>query len=511
MNPAWDGVPAGLLTLDGNGTVVAANRTALSWIGRPPDDVLGRVQLSELLSAGGRIYWETHLSPLLHAEGRADEVALELRTGEGRMPVLLSAVVTRAGEPQPDRSGDAVHVVLSSARQRAHYERELRAARAAAETALVQLRSLQAVTASLSRAVGVDAIGEALLSAAVGPLGARAATLWLSGPEGVTEFGSSGAIPDVAPAPSASLAPRASLARGAGACVLGAHVVVPLEGRAESWGELVLAPRTEPGADPLDLPMLTAVGQQAGLALDRARLHEQNATVARELQHSLLAVPPHHDPRIGVASVYRPGIEMLQVGGDWHDVFLVEHDVLGIVVGDVVGRGLAAASAMGQLRSAVRAVAGPGVGPARLLERLDAFVDQVDTANMATVAYAELNLNTGSLRYACAGHPPPVLVSRDGPPRLLWDGRSLPLGFLHRARREGEVTVSAGDRLLLYTDGLIERRGRSLDEGLSGLLAAASLMHEEALDAAVATLTRELLRDEQVRDDVCVLLLERSG
>jgi serine phosphatase RsbU (regulator of sigma subunit) len=288
--------------------------------------------------------------------------------------------------------------------------------------------------------------------------------------------------------------------------------VVALHGQAALRGVLSVAPATDAAADPPDLGVLGAVGRQGGLALDRARLYEHTAGVAHELQHSLLAVDPPPDPRYGVAAIYRPGVEMLEVGGDWYDVFLVEPGVLAFVVGDVVGRGLRAASAMGQLRSAVRAVAAPGVGPARLLERLDRFVDQVEAAALATLAYAELDLASGVVRYACAGHPPPVLLPASGGGQLVWGGRSTPLGTYGQGRRdEAELRLGEGDRLLLYTDGLVERRDRALDDGLAALTSAVARAGGDPLTAAVRAIADELLRDEQGRDDVCLLLLQRAG
>ena len=132
----WHVSPSGLLVLDADGTVVEANRTFLDWVGRGHAEVVGRVRLSELLSVGGRIYWETHLSPMLHVDGRADEVALELRTPAGRMPVLLTAVVE--GTDPAERVVGRVHVALSSARERSRYERELLAARRAADRSAAQ-------------------------------------------------------------------------------------------------------------------------------------------------------------------------------------------------------------------------------------------------------------------------------------------------------------------------------------------------------------------------------------
>lgn len=493
---AWDAAPVGLLLLDRGGTVTDANATFLTWAGRRRQDVVGAVRLPELLSAGGRIYWETHLDPLLRVEGRVEEVALELRCGPARRPVLLTACL----------DGDVVRVSVVSAAERARYERELLAARRAADLSTSRVRALHEVTAALSRALGVVGVADALLAASVGPLGARGASLWLTDPRGAMRLhGSSG--------DGGGPRPARTVLHDRHPLQLADRVVVPLRGTSQVHGVLSLAQRTDPAADPLDVTVLAAVGEHAGTALDRAQLYEQSADVARELQHSLLAVAPPADPRYDIATAYRPGVEMLEVGGDWYDVFGGGDGVLSVVVGDVVGRGLPAASAMGQLRSAVRAVAVPAGGPASLLSYLDEFVEQVDAASMATLAYGELDLSTGHLRYACAGHPPPLLLPTDAPPRLLWDGRSPPLGAFVRPsqRDEGQIRLSPGDRLLLYTDGLIERRDRALDDSLDVLTAAATPLADLALPDAVRALTDRLLADERHRDDVCVLLLRWTG
>ncbi|TBR16779.1 MAG: sensor domain-containing diguanylate cyclase, partial [Chitinophagaceae bacterium] len=211
----WDDAPCGLVTLARDGTVLAANRVLWEWTGRAADDVVGKVPLSALLSVGGRIYWETHLAPLLEVEGRVDEVAVELRVRDGRLPVLLTAVV----------GGDRVHAAISSARDRMSYERELLAARVAAERASGQLQALQATTAALSRALGVAGVAQALLAAAVDQLGAAAATLWLADEEArLVVHGATGEPP-------AGLPSSGVLLRGESAAPDGGRTVVPLQGQ----------------------------------------------------------------------------------------------------------------------------------------------------------------------------------------------------------------------------------------------------------------------------------------
>ena len=129
------------------------------------------LRLQDLLAVGGRICWETHLSLLLHVDGRFDEVALELTAPTGRLPVVVSAVVHRGGQ---DGLPDVSYVAIHAACERSRYERELRGARMAAERAAGQLRAVQQATAALSGALGVDGVATALLAAAAGPLGAAA-------------------------------------------------------------------------------------------------------------------------------------------------------------------------------------------------------------------------------------------------------------------------------------------------------------------------------------------------
>jgi sigma-B regulation protein RsbU (phosphoserine phosphatase) len=240
--------------------------------------------------------------------------------------------------------------------------------------------------------------------------------------------------------------------------------------------------------------------------LRSSRQREQET--AERLQRSLLPGEIPAAPGLEVAVTYRPGVSGLQVGGDWYDAFWIEQpDIIALVVGDVVGHGLEAAATMGQLRSAVRALALLGLGPATLLQALDRFADRHDVGSMATLVYAELDLRSGSLRFACAGHPPPLILQPDGAARFLWEGRSLPLDTRlgTGTRAEATVQLERGSTVLLYTDGLIERRTSSLDEDLGRLLAAAASCGGQSPERVAGAIVRALHEPEQL-DDVCVLV-----
>jgi len=242
-----------------------------------------------------------------------------------------------------------------------------------------------------------------------------------------------------------------------------------------------------------------------------ARRRQQD--IALELQRSLLSGALPEGDALQVAVVYEPAVTGLEVGGDWYDAFrLPGEKAVALVVGDVVGRGVTAAATMGQLRSATRALAGTGLGPAALLDALDEFVARHDVGRMTTVAYAELRLDTGAVRYACAGHPPPALLQPGREPELLWEGRSVPLdaGVGTGARPEAGTHLLPGGSLLLYTDGLVERRSRPLGVGLDELLAELAAQRDN-LPADLLSGVVGALEDDRHVDDLCVLLAHRPG
>jgi serine/threonine-protein kinase RsbW len=302
----------------------------------------------------------------------------------------------------------------------------------------------------------------------------------------------------------------------AGAGPAGAHsyAALPLRARGHALGALILA-RSAPDHRfrAGDLPFLAELADRAGLALENARLYEQQRDVAQVLQHSLLAGSPPRDARFEVATRYVAAIETLEVGGDWYDTFTTGEHRIGAVVGDVVGRGIVAASAMGQLRSAVRALAAAELGPAAVIDRLDAFVAQIETTRWATVAYADVDLARGRARFASAGHPPPVLAAPGERARLLWVGRSPPLGVGAGpgGRADAEIALPPGARLLLYTDGLVERRREPIDVSLARLVEEFEARRQTPLPATLDELIEVLEIGAEHRDDVCLLCLELQG
>jgi PAS domain S-box-containing protein len=251
---------------------------------------------------------------------------------------------------------------------------------------------------------------------------------------------------------------------------------------------------------------MRAVVALAAQSVERAHLYELEHAVAATLQESLLPGSLPEDQRVRVAARYLPGTQELDVGGDWYDVVHVTADRIGVAIGDVVGHGLDAASAMGQLRSALRSLALTGEGPAAVIHGLDRFARSTSPATVATAVYAEIDLAANQVRYACAGHPPPVVVV--GPRvRELMDGRTTPLAALPDvpSTEEGVDTFPPGSMLLLYSDGLIERRGEPLDVGMERLRTLLAAVPSDDPETLADLLLRNLAGDIPQDDDIALL------
>jgi anti-sigma regulatory factor (Ser/Thr protein kinase) len=230
---------------------------------------------------------------------------------------------------------------------------------------------------------------------------------------------------------------------------------------------------------------------------------EHEHRVAMLLQRSLLPRRLVDVVGISVAARYLPASD--EVGGDWYDVFELSGGRIGIAIGDVVGHGIRAATLMGQLRTALHAYAMQGHGPARTLELVDRYVQAMPDYAMATAIYAVLDCDTGELCMASAGHLPPVVI---GPrSRILEVSPSPPLGAIPYSRcREQATVLETGETLLLYTDGLVERRGIPLTESMDALLDVVRTA-ASAEDACRLAL-EHMVPPEGLRDDAALLAVE---
>jgi serine phosphatase RsbU (regulator of sigma subunit)/anti-sigma regulatory factor (Ser/Thr protein kinase) len=265
-----------------------------------------------------------------------------------------------------------------------------------------------------------------------------------------------------------------------------------------------LTPRTFTSDDAAVLALAAA---RAAPAIERARLfdaleHEHRAAVT--LQRSLLPEILPEIVGVEIAARYFPARDV--VGGDWYDVIELPRGRVGLAIGDVAGHGVPAAALMGQLRTGLRAYALDGHPPGEALGRLDRLLQTIRGQGMATAAFAVIDTETGTLRCATAGHPPPVVVSAAGEARLMAIRTAPPLGaFPYVTYEEVELALRPDEKLLLYTDGLVERRRESLQTGLERLrVAAGATTSAEALCRAVST---ALAPEEGARDDVALVAL----
>lgn len=253
-----------------------------------------------------------------------------------------------------------------------------------------------------------------------------------------------------------------------------------------------------------DVQLLQLAADRACLA-SQARLNRLDRSAALALQRSLL---PTRLPLVGgveLSARYVPGYDTA-VGGDWYDVFPLPRQRVGIAVGDVSGHGLPAAVVMGRLRSALRAYALECEDPNDVLARLDRKMQHFEAGNLATALYAVVPPDRASIAISVAGHPPPVLAAPDAPARLLAVPVDLPLGTgTDPARHSTTVDLPVDAVLVCYTDGLVERRGAAIDDGLNRLLETVRPGPAHKVCAQIM----EHLDTEHAMDDIAVLTLRR--
>ena len=294
---------------------------------------------------------------------------------------------------------------------------------------------------------------------------------------------------------------------------------VPLRFGGGILGSMAVAFEAPHAWRPEDRRLLDALASLTAQALGRilAQQAEQSAALAvrrmaETLQRSLLSAPPASDG-LQVAVRYQAAAQEAQVGGDWYDAFEREDGTLTLVVGDVAGHDRAAAATMAQCRNVLRGVAQTlQAAPAAVLTAFDVALTALHVDAMATAVLCQVHRLPGggaTLAWSNAGHPPPVLLHADGTARLLDTAPDLLLGMQQATERgDHELTLPAGSTLVLYTDGLIERKQQDIDEGIDRLIAAVASLHGAGPDRLCDALLEQLGAST---DDVALLVLHIPG
>jgi serine phosphatase RsbU (regulator of sigma subunit)/anti-sigma regulatory factor (Ser/Thr protein kinase) len=284
---------------------------------------------------------------------------------------------------------------------------------------------------------------------------------------------------------------------------------VPLIVEGNVTGVLHVGSLTQRDFTEADVQLLQLVADRVALSIERSRLAVQGQ-IAQTLQRSLLPRSLPRLPGLSMAAWYIPAAQETAVGGDWYDVIELGYRRLGLTIGDVAGHGMGAATNMGQLRSAVRAYALDLERPSEVLTKVARFADE-ERSRMATMIYATINLDTWVVDWARAGHPYPLLIRPDEPPRFLTDPGGPPLGAGVVAEYdEQRITLGPAETLFLYTDGLIERRGRTLSEGEKALADAAVAAPDEP-ELMCRAVIQALTEGIEVPDDIAMLAVRAVG
>ena len=418
-------------------------------------------------------------------------------------------------------------------------EEQLAAVAMDATLAAERAQLLQSVTARLAGTMSVDEVADTLRMQVEGLVGADGAAVALIHRSGaslgiVTSFGFvPEAAGDYVTVPMTSRTPmtdavrlgrpvvvQASEARArypdlAGVSGGARHTLfcaLPLRVPGRTLGALLLTFTGRTGLEPDELAFVESVAGQCSLALDRARLVDRLAEVALTMQDGLA---PHDLPTIagcGLAAVYRPGgDEMEHLGGDWYDAVALPDGLVALIIGDVMGRGVASATTMVRVRTAARAYIWVDPTPEAVLLKLDGFVQREAPDDFITVIYATLQLTTGELQLINAGHLPPLLWEAEGSARFLRSQPGLPLGLTEDARTTDDETVTSGAALMLFTDGLVERHDQDIDASLEDLRAAVGRRSPVvSLQAALDHLVGEMTTGQDRGDDVTALVIRRD-
>lgn len=504
LREAFDAAPVGKTMLDADSRIVRANRTFGRVVGHTPEALTGRSILE-----------------FCHPEDHDQLRAVLMRTAQARAVKpsgadrldpdirLLSAdkeaiwVSPAASVIEPTQLGADLLLlqwVDVTARRRAEEARaDLLIEQAAREHAEAQAERLE----KLRRLVEpVDAAG---LDELLGELARR--------------------LTEAFDADAAEVEVERESEDGAAARSVGAHVQrrdaadasadddwkeIPLVIDEEPLGKLRVLPNERFGLRQSAQELLRDAADRISLMIRRAQLHEQERHIARELQRGLLPARPPQLSGVRIAAKFEAAGSGAEVGGDWYDCFRLPDGRLGVVIGDVTGNGIQAASTMGQVRSVMRAFAFGDPNPptpAQVIARVQRYHQMAGLKELLTALYLILDPASGRLVWANAGHPPPLLRTSDGDVQPL-SGADRMVCRIDAAYLDREAVMGDGDMLFVYTDGLIERRGESIDAGVERLAAAIRTGPDDPEELCARLLAAPRPPEASAGDDVTALAVK---
>lgn len=505
LRAAFEDAPIGMARLDLEGRIDEANRALATLLGQRPADLRDRL-FDDFVHRD-----DVDVLPV--GEAFEHEARLLVARGEP-VPCLLSASRARPGAAMPDVI--VVQVQDLRERRRAEADREERvradAARVEAERMSSRLAAVQRISDAALGTLAFDDLVRELLKRIVEGLEADTAAVVLNEADGTVVVYQAGEAAAPVRRRARGTAGKngihvESLLAGAVATTLEAPLLV--DGRmigALHVGTLFARSFSEDHE-----ALLRLAADRAATGIQRARLFQRERSIAQELQRSLLPAQIPRLPGFATAARYFAAGDGSQVGGDWYDALIGPDGRLLLIVGDVAGRGIAAAATMGQLRSALRAYALDGHSPAALLERLNAFQVDLRDRGMTTVSIVSVDPETGELRYAKAGHPPALLIDAEGRVKWLREASGPPLGALDDpVFTEGTAQLEPAGTLVQYSDGLVELRGEPLDVGFDRL-ATATIASGDEIDELSDGILAGTLANPAAEDDVTLLVLRRDG
>jgi PAS domain S-box-containing protein len=525
---AFANAPIGIGLMDGDGHFLDVNRALCALLGYTTGELVGKTPW-ELCHSRERADEQKGFRRTLTGEVTGHQAERRLRHKEGHFVyglVSLSSAHDAEGRPR----GGIWQVADITERRHAENERAERmreqTARAEAEAVADTIRKIQRVTdAALEHLAMDDLLSELSVHLADIMASDLAAILLLDEGEDFLTVGSVYGLDASEPSKEVqvplegtlggrivSTRAPAMLEHGEATAVaplvdgkVRSMLAVPLivEGRVN--GVIEVGTMRERDFTREDESLLQLIADRAALAIEHARLYQHELGIVETLQRSLLPDRLPQVPGLLTAAKYMPGGAGADVGGDWYDAIALDGGRLGLAMGDVVGHGIGAAALMGQLRNALRAYALDGASPGVVVEKLDRMVQSLEAGRMATLLYMVVEPDLGGITLASAGHLPPLVMGPDGTAKYLEGGRTLPLGVMPSIEYpEASFELEPGSTLVMYTDGLVEERGASIDAGLDALKEAVT---EGPIDpgALCNHIVARLLANRPATDDIAVL------